>query len=55
MKTAVVEEPNVLRVCEVPKPEVDDYHALCKTHMELPAAAPISTSLRAAFRLGLTT
>ena len=31
MKAAIVEEPNVLRVREVPVPEIDDYHALCET------------------------
>jgi len=31
MKAAVVEEPNVLRVREVPVPEIDDYHVLCET------------------------
>jgi len=31
VKAAIVEEPNVLRVREVPVPEIDDYHALCET------------------------
>jgi len=31
MKAAIVEEPNILVVREVPMPEVSDYHALCET------------------------
>ncbi len=31
MKAAVVQQPGLLVVCEVPMPEVDDYHALCET------------------------
>ena len=31
MKAAVVGKPSVLRVREVPVPEIDDYHVLCET------------------------